>query len=95
MHHTALTIPIQKENVKRVSIDRVNVVLTCKFCHEKYKLADAFRKHLSSKTCNISNDAARANLEGNKSDDDSISEDDDTLQVALDIMTTTLSIQEK
>ena len=39
--------------------------------------------------------ATRATLEGNNSDNDSTSEDDDTLQVALDIMTTISSIQEK
>lgn len=34
-------------------------------------------------------------LEGNESDNDSISEGDDIVHVALDIMTTTSSIQEK
>lgn len=40
-------------------------------------------------------DAARAALEGNDSDDDSISGGDDTVHVALGIVTITLSIQEK
>lgn len=40
-------------------------------------------------------DATRAVLEGNESDDDSISEGDDTVHVALDIMTIASFIQEK
>ncbi|KAG0785049.1 hypothetical protein G6F57_003524 [Rhizopus arrhizus] len=78
-------------NAKCVNIDRVNDVLTCKFCHKKYKLADTFRKHIF----NASLISARAILEGNKSDDDSISEDDDAAHVTLDIMTTISSTQEK
>ncbi|CAO3667125.1 unnamed protein product [Rhizopus microsporus] len=82
-------------NVKCVNIDPVNNILTWKFCHKKYKLADAFRKHIFGKACNINDDAARAALEGNDSDDDSISGGDDTVHVALGIVTITLSIQEK
>lgn len=78
-------------------------------------MADAFRKHIFGKACNINDsklkvhpntskkwlltviiiDAARAALEGNDSDDDSISGGDDTVHVALGIVTITLSIQEK
>ncbi|CEI96666.1 hypothetical protein RMCBS344292_10823 [Rhizopus microsporus] len=82
-------------NVKCVNIDPVNNILTWKFCHKKYKLADAFRKHIFGKACNINDNAARAALEGNDSDDDSISGGDDTVHVALGIVTITLSIQEK
>ncbi|KAI7900233.1 uncharacterized protein BX663DRAFT_517987 [Cokeromyces recurvatus] len=57
------------------------------------------KMHCSFENCTsfgvIIKDVPRVTIEGNKSDDDSIFEDDDTLQVALDIMTTISFIQEK